>query len=350
MVWFSTLTECGGKTIRRDQAESSVRLLQISNSAAGENLIGDEEQEGAEEEEQEEEQEVRNHVDDTEEKDAHYARETHSLQKSTYHIKTKYHRSSVNRTLETITIQHLKLRKPSIKRYLLKQQKKIELEFDIEMNTVIDGVFDRLKLNTITTTNIYTLHSIIDELKRKESDKHSPNYQVLKVVEMVVKNLRFWSSASPKPERTYLWKFEGLLEVIMDDMELMLSDKESGDTIHQQSKNARVDSCILSSINSLTKEPTNQVLAFDFAGNNGYMTQIYHYKDVMISQKINNLHIIPTPILELDHLRTSTVIKSLYRNKRKYAFVETNEDECDVLTSLYQGWKGQNGKGKSAKA
>ncbi|CAO3666388.1 unnamed protein product [Rhizopus microsporus] len=122
---------------------------------------------------------------------------------------------------------------------------------------------------------------------------------------MIVKNFRFWSSASPKSELAYLRKFEGLLEVIMDDTELMLLDGESvcistrdslrsmlkenenteygrridllvscahsettiglcsiefkredaGNSliIHQQSKNARVNSCILSSINSLLK-------------------------------------------------------------------------------------------------
>ncbi|KAG1503065.1 hypothetical protein G6F52_012314 [Rhizopus delemar] len=66
-----------------------------------------------------------------------------------------------------------------------RQQKKMELAFDNEMNSVIDGVLDKLKLDTITTTNTDTLHIMIDELKHKESDKRSSNYQVLNVVEMV---------------------------------------------------------------------------------------------------------------------------------------------------------------------
>ncbi|CAO3669998.1 unnamed protein product [Rhizopus stolonifer] len=427
-----------------DQAESSVRLLQRSNSASGGDSINDEEEEEEQEEEQEEAQEevqeegIQNYNTE-EEEDAHYASEVRNMASlkllypkrkvknlnisANQHNKTishilckKAHSILKQNTIDHLSTELLKLSLSNILnfanpqlRYVYRsiippeemknidysrQQKKMELAFDNEMNSVIDNVIDKLKLDTITTTNTDTLHTMIDELKHKESDKHSSNYQVLNAVEMVVKNLRFWSNASPKSELTYLRKFEGLLEVIMDDTELMLSDGESvcistrdslrsmleesenteygrridllvrcahSETtvelcsiefkredankslvIHQQSKNSRVNSCILSSINSLTKDPTNQILAFDFAGNNGYMIQIYRYKDVLISQKINGLHI-PTHILELDHLRStlkhlylwklylvklaSTVIKSVYRNKRKYAFVETSEDD-----------------------
>lgn len=92
-------------------------------------------------------------------------------------------------------------------------------------------------------------------------------------------------------------------------IEFKREDASNSLIIHQQSKNARVNPCILSSINSLTKDSTNQILAFDFAGNKGYMIQIYCYKDILISQKINGLHI-PTHILELDHLRST--LKHLY--------------------------------------
>lgn len=91
-------------------------------------------------------------------------------------------------------------------------------------------------------------------------------------------------------------------------------------------------------------DSTDQILAFGFAGNSEYMTQMYCYKDVFISQKVKSLHF-PTHILELDHLRSTlkclylwkfhvvklarTTIKPLYRNKRKYAFAETGEDDSE---------------------
>lgn len=176
-----------------------------------------------------------------------------------------------------------------------------------------------------------------------------------------VRGFHFWKGASPKSELAYLRKFEGLLDVIMDDTELILTDGESvcvstrdslrsmmeedeltefgrridlivncsrlGATVelcsiefkrqdasksevtHQQSKNARINSCILSSINSLTRNSSNQVLFFDFVGNSGYMTQMCCYEDVMFSQKITDLHI-PTDTFELDSLRNT--LKHLY--------------------------------------
>lgn len=216
-----------------------------------------------------------------------------------------------------------------------------------------------------------------------------------------VRGFNFWKGASPKSELAYLRKFEGLLDVIMDDTELILSDGESvcvstrdsvrsileedeltefgrridlivncsrlGVTVelcsiefkkqdasksvitHQQSKNARINSCILSSINSLTRNSSNQILSFDFVGNSGYMTQICCYEDVMFSQKVTDLHI-PTDAFELDSLRntlkylylwkshlvklTAKVIKSLYSNKRKYSLVETCEEDSNKSSRL----------------
>ncbi|KAG2203515.1 hypothetical protein INT46_010894 [Mucor plumbeus] len=282
----------------------------------------------------------------------------------------------------------------------IRQQKKDELEFDDNMNIMIDEVLDQLELYT-TNFNTDKLRTIIDELKYKEPNKHSPKYQLLNVVEIVVRGFHFWKGASPKSELAYLRKFEELLDVIMDDTELILSDGESvcvstrdslrsmmeedeltefgrridlivncsrlGVTVElcsiefkrqdasksvvtrQQSKNARINSCILSSINSLTKNFSNQILSFDFVGNNGYMTQMCCYEDVMFSQKITDLHI-PTDTFELDSLRSTlkhlylwkshlvklsaTVIKSLYSNKRRYSLVETCEKDSNKSSRL----------------
>ncbi|KAG1051289.1 hypothetical protein G6F43_006498 [Rhizopus delemar] len=215
-----------------DQAESSVRLLQRSNSAAGGDLIGDEEEEeGAEEEEQKEEEEERIQNDDTEEEeDARYASEVRNMASlkllypkrkvknlnipANQHNKTishilckKAHSILKQNTIDHISTELLKLSLSNILNFAnpqlrdvyrsiipaeemksinySRQQKKMELAFDNEMDSVIDDVLDKLKLDTITTTNTDTLHTMIDELKHKESDKRSSNYQVLNVVEMV---------------------------------------------------------------------------------------------------------------------------------------------------------------------
>ncbi|KAI7860651.1 hypothetical protein BDC45DRAFT_430168, partial [Circinella umbellata] len=118
---------------------------------------------------------------------------------------------------------------------------------------------------------------------------------------------------------------------------------------HQQSKNARINSCILSSINSLIRNSSNQILSFDFVGITGYMTQMCCYEDVMFSQRVTDLHI-PTDIFELDILRSTLkhlymwkshiirlsveVIKSLYSNKRKYSLVETCDDDSNKSSRL----------------
>lgn len=198
-----------------------------------------------------------------------------------------------------------------------------------------------------------------DMLKRTSS--RYVKYQLLNAVEIVVRDFRSWKTDSPKSELAHLRKFEGLLDIILDDTELILSDGESvcastRDTVRsiidedestefgrridllvncsrlgvtvelcsiefkkqdastsvvnqQQSKNARINSCILSSINTLLRSNHNQVLSFDFVGSTGYMTQMFYYEDVIFSQKIADI-CVPTDIFELDALRNT--LKYLY--------------------------------------
>lgn len=132
-------------------------------------------------------------------------------------------------------------------------------------------------------------------------------------------------------------------------IEFKRQDASKSAATHQQSKNARINSCILSSINSLTRNSNNQILSFDFLGNSGYMTQMCCYEDGMFSQKITDLHI-PIDIFELDSLRSTlkhlylwkshlvklsaTVIKSLYSDKRRYSLVETYEEDSSKPSRL----------------
>ncbi|RCH92492.1 hypothetical protein CU097_003503, partial [Rhizopus azygosporus] len=103
--------------------------------------------------------------------------QSHFMPKSTFYIETKYHRSYINRDVYRSIIPTKEMKNIDYSR----QQKKM----DNKMNSVIDDVLDKLKLDTITTTNTDTLHTMIDELKHKESDKRSSNYQVLNEVERV---------------------------------------------------------------------------------------------------------------------------------------------------------------------
>ncbi|KAI9259718.1 hypothetical protein EDC94DRAFT_150996 [Helicostylum pulchrum] len=208
---------------------------------------------------------------------------------------------------------------------------------------------------------------------------------------MIVKGFCFWSKPSPKPEYTCLRKFESLLEIILDDTELIMSDGESicsstrdlmrsslkncdnneltesgrridlilqcsclnttvelcsvefkkdnvtnAEIIHQQSKNARVNSCIFNTLNCITNTANNQIISVVFVGTSGYMTQMFWYKDDLVSHKVCSL-IIPVNAHELESLRdtlkymylwkkhllqlSAKVIRELYSNKRKYDLI-----------------------------
>lgn len=125
-------------------------------------------------------------------------------------------------------------------------------------------------------------------------------------------------------------------------IEFKKDDVSNTEVIHQQSKNARVNSCILNSLNCLTNAFDNQVLSVDLVGTNGYMTQMFWYKDIILSQKVSSLNI-PTDVYDLGSLRrtlkylylwkkhllalSAKVIRSLHCNKRKYSLIETCEED-----------------------
>lgn len=58
-----------------------------------------------------------------------------------------------------------------------RQQKKDQLKFDEDINTMIDNIMNKLE----HSTNTDRLYSIIDELKHNEQNKRSLNYQLLNV-------------------------------------------------------------------------------------------------------------------------------------------------------------------------
>ncbi|KAI7860654.1 hypothetical protein BDC45DRAFT_529285 [Circinella umbellata] len=82
-----------------------------------------------------------------------------------------------------------------------RQKKKDEIEFDGDMNMIIDEVLDQLE-PYVTTSNTDMLHIVLFTLR---------------IFFTSVRNFRFWKGASPKSELSFLRKFEELLDVILDD-------------------------------------------------------------------------------------------------------------------------------------
>lgn len=92
----------------------------------------------------------------------------------------------------------------------------------------------RLNLNSYLDPNIWDeteeskvkrdrLVVCLDSIYKVKKD----DYDVVLLGEGNVRGYHFWKGASPKSELAYLRKFEGLLEVIMDDTDLILSDGKS---------------------------------------------------------------------------------------------------------------------------
>ncbi|CAO3667493.1 unnamed protein product [Rhizopus stolonifer] len=73
---------------------------------------------------------------------------------------------------------------------------------------------------------------------------------------------------------------------------------------HQQSKNIRINSCILNQVNLMTDSTDNTILYYDFIGRRGYLAQLFQYEDVYICQKLQSITI-PACMLELELFRSS---------------------------------------------
>lgn len=169
-----------------------------------------------------------------------------------------------------------------------------------------------------------------------------------------VNNFKCWTSEDQYNETIYVRKFEDILEFLFIDTCLTARDGEgvsqstrrmqilneynitygrridlliSGDnnevssiefkkgsasnnvSLCQQSKNMRINSCILSHIHLMTNSTEDTVLYYDFIGRDGYLCQLFEFKGAYVCQKIQDIYM-PKCLLELDSFRSS--LKNLF--------------------------------------
>ncbi|KAG1301380.1 hypothetical protein G6F62_008768 [Rhizopus arrhizus] len=249
--------------------------------------------------------------------------------------------------------------------------------------SVIDEIFDEL-LQFQFDKDDWSLLSHLDEKKFKEKNKKSENYKLLRVVEEVVHNFKSWKIEDDKhndyAEMTYQRKFANILDILLEDEDVTVYDGEKvskdtqriqilnkdedngrkidlitktkyGDVIielcsiefkvqgandsiskKQQSKNIRTNISILNNINNINKQ-SNNILYMDWKGREGYLVQVFQFKDIMVSYFVEDLYI-PKDLMELNDFRNTlqylcfwrdSVVKlsnetrlAAYKEKRKY--------------------------------
>lgn len=181
-----------------------------------------------------------------------------------------------------------------------------------------------------------------------------------------IRNFKYWTNEDKYNEAIYVRKFEDLLEFLFEDTNLTAVEGEgvsqstrkmqianeydvkygrridllvSGDdneissiefkkgsasndvSLYQQSKNIRINCCILNQIHLMTNSTKDTSLYYDFVGRKGYLCQIFKYEDAYICQKIEDIYI-PKSLLELDCFRSS--LKSLFGYKHHLIDLSNN--------------------------
>lgn len=204
-------------------------------------------------------------------------------------------------------------------------------------------------------------------------DKKSENYKLLRIVEEVVHNFKSWKTEDDKHnnyfEIPYQRKYANILDILLEDEDITVYDGEkvsqilngrkvdllaktkysdvaivlcsivfklqdASDNISkkQQSKNIRTNISVLNNINNITKQSSN-ILYMDWKGREGYLVQVFQFKDIMVSHFVKDLYI-PKNIMELNDYRNTlhylcfwrdSVAKlsnetklAVYKEKRKY--------------------------------
>ena len=83
--------------------------------------------------------------------------------------------------------------------------------------------------------------------------------------------------------------------------------------VHQQSKNIRINSCILNQVNLMTDTTDNVIMYYDFIGRSGYLAQLFVYDDVYVCQKVQSITI-PARMLEMESFRSSLQYLFVWKN------------------------------------
>ncbi|CAO3642366.1 unnamed protein product [Mucor hiemalis] len=109
----------------------------------------------------------------------------------------------------------------------------------------LDNLVEQLQLNT--TTEMVALYALIDERKRKESNKHSKMYLVLNTVNYVVHGFHFWKNASAKYKSVSLPTKDALQSKIYGD-DLNDFDKRTDLTVSCRELDTAIELCCVKSL------------------------------------------------------------------------------------------------------
>ncbi|CAO3675322.1 unnamed protein product [Rhizopus stolonifer] len=229
------------------------------------------------------------------------------------------------------------------------------------MYEMINNLFDELKQFQFDsdTTSIITY---LDSEKNNETSKESEKYILLSIVSSVVNNFNLWKKEEKLSENTYLRKFSEIVDTLFKKTNLFIKDgenvceaskrmqiKNEGDVtygrrldlivtseqdnrdielcslefkkgdasyttlLYQQSKNFRINACILNEIHLLTLEENLSIAYMDFSGRNAYISQIFKMNDQYVAHEVGKVIVIKN-LLELEILRETML--NLFRWKR----------------------------------
>lgn len=83
--------------------------------------------------------------------------------------------------------------------------------------------------------------------------------------------------------------------------------------IHQQSKNIRINACIINELNLLLANADTSINYFNFCGRQAYIAQMFNFSSCLVSFKVGSFTI-PKNLAKLDHFRSSLI--DLYNWKK----------------------------------
>ncbi|KAG2200568.1 hypothetical protein INT47_012354, partial [Mucor saturninus] len=204
-------------------------------------------------------------------------------------------------------------------------------------------LFDELKqFQFDSDTASITIY--LDSEKNKETNKESEKYILLSIVSSIVNNFNLWKKEEKLSENTYLRKFAEIVETLFKKTNLFIKDGENlceasrrmqiihedesdielcslefkkGNAsyttlLYQQSKNFRINACILNELHLLTLEENISIAYLDFSGLNAYISQIFKMDDKFVAHQVGKVIMIKH-LLELEILRETML--NLFRWK-----------------------------------
>jgi hypothetical protein len=111
--------------------------------------------------------------------------------------------------------------------------------------------------------------------------------------------------------------------------------------IHQQSKNLRINACIMNDINLLLSNTDTRTNYFDFTGRQSYISQLFSFEGCYVAYKVGSF-VIPKNLMQLDQFRFSlinlynwkkctvdnsnNVLLALSKEEEEYGLVEVSND------------------------